>query len=168
MMDSAGLQALLDKQAIHEVLLRYCRGIDRCDEELVRSAYHPDATDDHGIYRGGVDGFVAWVIPGLRETYAGTSHVLGNVLVELDGDVAHSEAYVTAWHLFTKDGADHNWIFSGRYVDRFERREGAWKIARRVTICDWEQLTPWRRGEVVPAGTFTAGSRSREDPVYDR
>ena len=42
------LRVLLDKQEIHEVLMRYCRGIDRCDAELLHSVYHPDATDDHG------------------------------------------------------------------------------------------------------------------------
>ena len=42
------VQELLDKQAIHEVMIRYCRGLDRMDAELVGSAYHPDAHDDHG------------------------------------------------------------------------------------------------------------------------
>ncbi len=42
------LQELLDKQAIHEVLLRYCRGVDRRDEEVLRSVYHADAIHEHG------------------------------------------------------------------------------------------------------------------------
>ena len=56
---SAALQRLLDKQEIYEVLCRYCRGIDRLDEPLVRSCYHPDAVDNHGLYNGSVDHFVA-------------------------------------------------------------------------------------------------------------
>jgi hypothetical protein len=46
------LQQLIDKLEIHEVLTRYCRGIDRCDAELLESVYHPDATDNHGQFVG--------------------------------------------------------------------------------------------------------------------
>ncbi len=33
-------------------MVRYARGIDRYDIELAKSAYHPDATDEHGPIRG--------------------------------------------------------------------------------------------------------------------
>jgi len=39
---SAAVQTLLDKQEVYELLMRYCRAIDRCDEPLLRSVYHPD------------------------------------------------------------------------------------------------------------------------------
>ena len=53
---SAELEELIEERAILSVLKRYCRGIDRLDEELVRSCYHEDSTDDHGVYKGkGVD-----------------------------------------------------------------------------------------------------------------
>ena len=47
------LEELVAKQEISELLHRYCRGIDRFDRDLVRSCYHDDADDDHGIFRGG-------------------------------------------------------------------------------------------------------------------
>ncbi len=62
------LQALLDKQEIEEVVLRYCRGIDRRDFDLVRACYHPDARDHHGSFDGTVEEFVAWV-DGLTARY---------------------------------------------------------------------------------------------------
>lgn len=43
---------LLDKQAIGEVVLRYCRGIDRLDLDLVRSAYHCDGVDPRAARMG--------------------------------------------------------------------------------------------------------------------
>ena len=40
------VQILLDERDIREVLLRYCRGVDRCDAELISSCYHADAVDE--------------------------------------------------------------------------------------------------------------------------
>ena len=76
------LSALLDKQAIEEVVLRYCRGIDRRDFALVRSCYHPDAEDHHGSFSGSVDEYIAWVDK-LTSRYLWTMHFVGNVLIEL-------------------------------------------------------------------------------------
>ena len=47
------LRRLLDRQAITECVHRYARGLDRRDTDLLRSAYHPDAVEDHGQYVGG-------------------------------------------------------------------------------------------------------------------
>ena len=81
----ARTEALWAEAQIRKVLLRYARGIDRLDLELVRACYHPDATDSHGSFHGTVDEFVTWVDRVLRR-YDATMHLLGNPLVELDGD----------------------------------------------------------------------------------
>src|SRR5690606_8703026 len=47
-LDEGALQAALDREAIHTVLMRYCRGVDRLDRDLIASVYHPDAYDHHG------------------------------------------------------------------------------------------------------------------------
>ena len=54
-----------DEQAIRDVLARYWRGIDRRDPELVLGTYHPGAYDDHGYYKGPVEGFVDSLAPGV-------------------------------------------------------------------------------------------------------
>jgi hypothetical protein len=59
--DDAALRDLLDRAAIREVLYRYCRAADRCDEELMRSCYHPDALDKHGRFDGSAGDFVRGV-----------------------------------------------------------------------------------------------------------
>ena len=40
------------REAIREAAMRYSRGVDRLDAELMKSAYWPDATDDHGRFVG--------------------------------------------------------------------------------------------------------------------
>ena len=156
------IQAVIDKQAIHDLHMRYCRAVDRLDEELLRSVYSDDAYDDHGIFKGPASEFVGWVLKFQREAFTNSVHSIANLLVELDGDVAHSEAYFTGFHAFTRDGQHFTRLSCGRYVDRLERRNGDWKIVHRVVVNDWGRIDPV--GEpVVP---LTPGSRSRADPVY--
>lgn len=137
------LGELLDKQAIHEAVLRYCRGIDRRDRALVRDCYWPDATDDHaGAFSGSRDEFVEWVF-GVLERYTGTMHVIANHLVEIDGDVADSEAYGVAYHRGDPpDDPRRNFTTGFRYLDRFERRDGDWRIAARAVALEWHHASP--------------------------
>ena len=52
---------VIDKQAITEIIYRYCRGLDRMDRELTLSCWHEGGTDDHGaLFSGTADEFVAW------------------------------------------------------------------------------------------------------------
>jgi hypothetical protein len=64
------LRYLIDRQAILDCLTRYCRGVDRFDRDLLLSAYHPDATDNHGVFIGSPVQFAAW---GLRCSWNGTT-----------------------------------------------------------------------------------------------
>jgi hypothetical protein len=94
-------------------------------------------------------------------------HSVSNHQIELEGDVAWSEAYLVALHRFERDGELHDWVLGGRYVDRFERRDGEWRIAHRITVHDWSRVD--RVTEVFElADRFAQGSRSAEDPVYRR
>lgn len=163
------IAVLLDKQDIYECLMRYCRAIDRCDEELLRTVYHDDARDDHGSFNSKAADFIPWVMKGLRSQYEKTTHAVSNILIEVDGDVAWCESYINSYHLGDRNGARVEWIFGGRYVDRFERRDGAWKIAHRVTVFDWESLRPEPEEKVLSPDEFSnVGKRSREDAVYAR
>ena len=158
------LRTLLDKQEIHEVLMRYCRAVDRLDEELLRSVYFPDATDDHGLFCGLASDFVTWVMKFHREHFISNTHSISNELIEVEGDIAYAESYFTGFHRFERDGQEYTRISCGRYIDRFERRDGVWKIAHRLVVNDWGRVDPLTEA-VVP---ITPGLRSRDDPVYRR
>jgi hypothetical protein len=92
--EDAAVGVMLAEREIERVLLRYCRGIDRLDEDLIRSVYHDGATDDHGVYQGDGKAFAAFIVPLLRDAYRATMHAIHNCLIEVDGtdDGAGAEA----------------------------------------------------------------------------
>jgi hypothetical protein len=157
---------LLDKQDIYDVLIRYCRGIDRRDLELLRSVYHPDAYDDHGMFQGPAAEFASYAVKNLA-TMQRTMHCIHNVAITLAGDVAASEAYCVAYHRMTsRSGGEADHLVGIRYVDRFERRDGGpWLIARRTVVYEWSRIdTVGREWTIRPE--YAVGTRDREDPSY--
>ena len=167
--DAAALQALLDREAIRDCLYRYCRGIDRRDEEALRSAYWPDATDRHGPYQGSAQGFIDWALEKLKGSSARGVHRITNLLIELRGDEALVESYFDALQE-ERDGQGRlvETALSGRYLDRFERRHGEWRIQARTVVYD-------RLRQLPMAGELTAevfgprqpnGAQRPADPLY--
>lgn len=162
--EDRAIQALLDKQAIREVLMRYCRGIDRMDVDLIKSAYHPDGWDEHGQYAAGGWEYAEKVVERLRPLKA-TMHYVTNHLIELDGDVAHGEAYLLSHARFARGEEEFERTVGARYIDRYERRNDEWRIAHRTIVQEWSRID--RVGEKWDgAAAFRHGVRSREDLVY--
>ena len=129
------LRHLIDRQAIVECVHRYARGIDRADDELVASAYHPDAMEDHGAYIGDLDGLLSFLTMA-HASFDGYQRFVTNTTVDLDGDTAHAESYYLC--VLRRDAKGSMLANGGRYVDRLERRDGEWRILRRVVVMDWE------------------------------
>lgn len=159
------VQGYEDERAIRRTLHRYCRGIDRCDAELVASVYHPGATDDHGAFKGLGADFATYATEALRRRTEATHHMIGEPDIEfVSPDVAHVETYVSAVHRCRDDDGPFLERFGGRYVDRFERREGSWLIAHRICIHEWNVK---ERIELAWAyDRFTEGRRDRSDACY--
>ena len=150
------LTYLLDRQDILDVVVRYCRGVDRLDREMVLSAYHPDALDDHCMFVGSPDEFWNWVQKMHSENHSSTQHMIGNHFCEIDGNVAHCETYLS-YSGINMTGAPFSAI-GGRYIDRMEKRDGKWAIAVREYIVDW----------AAPSINTIEGSKTREGgPNYD-
>jgi hypothetical protein len=145
-------------------LQRYARGIDRHDVELVVSAYHPDAVDDHGLYVGSGDGLAAWANDQAHRGLVRHQHHLTNHSVDIDGDTAHAETY---YLVVTRSETGSVMLGSGRYLDRFERRAGEWRIANRVTLVETSSdLGPSEMEELDRA--FAAPAQNHSDPSYQR
>jgi hypothetical protein len=161
------VQALLDKQSIYEVLVTYCRGVDRCDEDLIRSAFHDDSYDDHGYWKGPGHELAPFLADRLRKANSATTHSLTNVLIELAGDVARSEAHVHATLIRAGSDPAEIDVVGARYLDRFSRRAGTWRIEHRTVVLDWHRTEVWpASAPAVPTDGFVRGARWPEDPSY--
>jgi hypothetical protein len=161
----AKVQDLLDKQEIREALVRYCRGVDRCDPSLINSAFHHDAVDEHaghGSYVG--EDIGPRILEFIQSHTKGSSHNITNQIVHVEADTASSETYYLVWQLETLDEEELILESHGRYIDRFERRNGEWKIAHRLIISD---MAAYLRPEEHPGRPrLGLGRRDRTDPSY--
>jgi SnoaL-like domain len=156
------IEDLLAKEEIKDVIKRLARGTDRLDEELMASCYHPDGVDDHNVFRGSGTDFAKWACQVLPHFQA-TMHFIADPYVELDGDIAQCNTYCQAHHI----GIGSDVVIGLRYVDRFERRDGRWLIAKRVCAFDWSytvSFDPSIGFQFAP--DFTVGHRDRTDISY--
>jgi len=132
------LEVLAAKQAITEVLYRYCHAVDRIDPALGSKIWHPDGLAHYeGIFEGTGQDFMEFVLQSHRGTEA-TSHQLANVLIDVAGDTATSESYVTA--CVRAGGTDI--VVRGRYADTWSFRVGEWRIDERRYRHDIIQMLP--------------------------
>lgn len=168
------LANMMSKMEIHEVLMRYGRGVDRADEALLKSCYHPDATEEHGsTYAGPAHAYIEGAVGRIRKM--GTmAHYICNVHIELEGEIAWVEAYVLTFARFiTREGEDWDTFTGGRICDRFERRDGEWKIAHRKMAFDWNRDVPssegWCLGMFNPSDPkMVMGRKDEKDLSYQR
>jgi hypothetical protein len=173
-----GLKLLLDKQEIKEIIYKYCRAIDRRDLDLLQSLFHADSTHDHGPYEGSSSGFCRFVMEAFK-TIGETQHLVGNILIDLEGDTAFTETYWVAFHripekqpegavLFRSHGRDEDLFIGGRYIDRFECRDGVWKIAHRFGVHDWQRWEPTSQEGFLELPEMKRGRRDKRDRAYWR
>lgn len=150
-----------DHLAIHELLGRYCHAVDRQDFDLARSCYHEDAYDDHGRYKGDLDGLIAFFNK-LGGTLASTYHMMGLPYVVLRDDKAWVVSY--AFYRRQSAGASEAVVQGLRYLDYLERRDGDWGIVRRTVVLDWEHAMTEAPG-TPSSPEWARGAYGEEDPA---
>ena len=162
-MSDPTLEEVVARQAIRDVLSRYCRGLDRMDKEMAYSVWSDGATANYvDMYEGTGRGFIDWV----WEAHAGMqrhSHQITNVLCEIDGSTAVSESYVTVvlWTVASESGGQSEITVRGRYLDRWSRRDGRWKIDHRVHLVDTQTIS-----ELIPGEVSAQSRRDESDPSF--
>jgi len=185
-MNDKQLLELVDKQAITEIIMTYARAVDRLDEDLLRTVFHPDSQHAHGFEgpssdpglpsKPGAPGdFVAFAFE-ILGTMTHTHHQLGNIFIAVDGDDAHTETYFSAYHRMRAKGdplagdnaydTEMDWLVGGRYIDRFQKRAGVWKISHRTGLTDWMRTEPPSTQGFFDIPTDMLGQRGEDDLVY--
>lgn len=154
------IQELYDKECIKQKIYTYTRAVDRIDEDLVREVFAEDARADYGYDKGKAIDLVDRILD-MHKTYYATSHQITNILLRVDGDKASSESYATCYVYFRNEQGETVPSFTAtRYLDRWERRDGDWKIIERVLSMDISNTI-----SAVQMPQYNA-ARDETDPSY--
>jgi hypothetical protein len=179
------VQLLMDEKEIRDVLYRDNRGKSRSDLELVMSCFWPDAWDHHQPWFDAQAHQVFGNSEGSGGLFRMIQYMTTQSLIDLEGDVARVESYAISAKVFHERSAAGDKILrlSGiRNLDRFERRDGEWRIAERQLLPEWgcfQEVSPLAEpisiyGVGTDADHVTAdpsipvvkGSTDRSDPSY--
>jgi len=167
------VRELAAREMIRDRMARYSRGVDRCDKALLRTVFWPDAIAECGTgYSGSAYGLIEWAVDGLSQLDQ-TMHMLGNMVIDLQGDRAFVETYAQCFHRVPDATQGPRDVVVGlRYVDLFAARDGEWRVMERVMLFDWfreyEDSGDWARGAIgveFIAGR-TLGARWPDDRSY--
>ncbi len=186
------LEELSDREEIRQVIYRWFRGLDRLDLDLLHASFWADGEFDGGPNTGPSAEFIPAMFGEngrVRKMFAMTSHYMMNLLIDWRGRHAITETYAVAYHRLAKGreaiekaigttrfaelGGDadreYQFILGLRYADRFEKRGGVWKIARKKLILEWSSVAPYAGlpdGEGVHSYARLRGQRGAADESY--
>ena len=132
-----------------------------------RPAFHDDAYDDHGNFKGDKATALAYLkrSAGIKETTASFHHI-GNILIDLKGDEADVETYFMASQRREDGGKSYTRMRAGRYLDHFVRRDGTWRVLKRRVIDDWSRLDEVVATALEVGSDNNLGTRDRNDLSY--
>jgi ketosteroid isomerase-like protein len=164
-MDSR-IQEMLDHHEIRKALAAYCHACDRTDAKMMADAYNgADSFDDHGHVKAAGPEY-AQVMTGLIvERTEAMSHILGQSLISVEGDRASSETFFLAFFRMPEKDSEPKRMnqLIGRFVDKWVRVDGSWKIAHRTCVRDTSITLGVTRDDYADYG-FVQGTRDASDP----
>lgn len=159
------LQQIADRLAIMDLPARYMRALDRLDRDLMGDQFWDDAYLDYGIFTGGPEEFADFCMKALSD-HAANHHMIGQNLIEIEGNEASGEVYFQAFHRVVDDPANpRDVVITGRYIDRYERRNGIWKFSYRSEVVDWAHDQPATDAFIQGSGNIL-GARKPDDWLY--
>lgn len=164
----APLQEMLDEYQLHKLVHAYCRAVDRGDLAQLRSLYHADAEDHHGAFSTGTADDFLRQLAAARPYLRSMQHHVTTVNFAINGDTAEGEIYSIAYHTLIAGDRDVDVTVGGRYLDKYEKRNGTWKFVERTIVTDWARVNDPSTVDLThpitrdsPRGTLDAN-----DPSY--
>ncbi|KEO85951.1 hypothetical protein EH30_15695 [Erythrobacter sp. JL475] len=163
-----------DREAIRDIIAAYAHAIDRRRWGMMEHLFHSDARFRFGVVEGDWRGFVDQA-RAIIDPCLATQHQLGQVQFGFEGDtVCHTETYMTAMHtipagypipdVFPDKGKIYSAVIAGRYVDRFEKRSGEWRIAQRTGLYDWREFREVEGVDLSDTPEGASGFHDDRDP----
>ncbi|MCZ4551046.1 nuclear transport factor 2 family protein [Gordonia rubripertincta] len=162
----AELRRVLDEAAIGRVIAQNFRAADRCDLEMLKASYWPDASYWHIFSSGNAWDSMEKLVVMLSETTESGTHNLGSMVIEINEDVAACESNSTNFLRVKSPDGPVSVMITARILDRFERRNGEWRIATRRILPAWQMNAAAMMGEEAVELHFSGGRQGLEDPSY--
>lgn len=158
------LEKLVAKDEIRDCLYRINRGMDRIDRALMLSGFHRDArvcwaAPDY-VH---IDQFIETAMR-VQATTSRVQHMVGTILIDINGDNANVESYEIGRHLTPMPDGEKDLFIAARYIDRFGRRDGSWRVERRLKLIDSIRVVEGQ--DTKYDGVPHKGLRNRDDPSY--
>ena len=169
-MTEASVTNLLTKQQLHELVARYCHAVDRRDADELRQLWWPEGDIDFGLFKGKTAAFID-IICQPNAAVLTSFHSVSNEYFTLEGSQASGLCYVTAMSsvIDSGTGVTTDQLVGGRYLDRFEQRDGQWRFLDKLFVIDWNITQPhsgvWNSGI---GGAAARGCFGHQDPSYNR
>jgi 3-phenylpropionate/cinnamic acid dioxygenase small subunit len=136
------LEVLVDRHDVADLLARYARALDQRDWDALAACFVPIARYVHpGGVLEGVDAIVDRCRSAL-EPLTASQHLLGTVLVEIDGDEGRASSCFQAQHVRTGTPGGDLFTIGGSYADRVVRTPEGWRIAEREQTYTWMDGNP--------------------------
>ncbi len=165
---------LEDREAIRDIIAAYCHAIDRRRWDIMPGLFHEDATFAFGPLVGDWRSFVEQA-RGVIDDCTHTHHHLGQVLFgKMEDGVVHTETYMSAMHIippgypltdvFPARDEEYAAVIAGRYIDRFEKRTGEWRIAQRTGVYDWREFRDIGEASLSNLPAEACGQHDYSDP----
>jgi 3-phenylpropionate/cinnamic acid dioxygenase small subunit len=143
-----------DVVELNQLVYRYAAAVDACDVDAFLAVFHPDARlrtyhpDATEPFSEAIGHDALTVVPDtMRGMFRRTAHQMTNPLIAIEGDTATGSVLCTARHLHLDPDDRESLVVVIRYVDRYERRDGTWRIADREIRFLWSE-----RHTVVDSG----------------
>jgi hypothetical protein len=150
------LQQLVDRTTIQDMLNQYFRGLDRSDPGMIKACFTTDVIsnyDGRSLLRlsnakeqHGIDALMSSLLT-FKKHESGewkiTSHFMGNFHIEFTSDqTAITETYAIA-HIVLPNEPNEPIMMRGlRYLDRWRKDAGEWRICERTHTLDWSYSVP--------------------------
>ena len=122
----------------------------------------------HGEFStGSVDDLIAH-LAAARPHLRSMQHNITTVNFAISGSCAEGEIYTIATHTLIAGDRDVDVTIGGRYLDKYEKRDGSWKFAERAIVTDWARVddpSPVRFDHPITRDT-PRGSPQADDPSH--